>query len=84
MARATGLCVWARAAQLNQNGLPADAGAVLIEDRIQVKSAVIEDGQIRLEILTEGPGDAACCKSHKAQKSYALQNGSLPAGITRR
>lgn len=65
------------AAQLNQNGQPADAGAVLIEDRIQVKSATIENGQIRLEIITQGPGDAACCKSHKAGKTYALQNGQL-------
>ena len=65
------------AAQLNQNGQPVDAGAVSIEDRIQVKSATIEDSQIKLEIITEGPGDAACCKSHKANKSYALQNGQL-------
>lgn len=65
------------AAQLNQDGQPVDAGAVLIEDRIQVKSATIENGQINLEIITEGPGDAACCKSHKADKTYTLQDGRL-------
>ncbi|GAB4445852.1 MAG: hypothetical protein Kow0031_28430 [Anaerolineae bacterium] len=65
------------AAQLNQSGVPADAGAVLIEDRIQVKSAAIENGQIQMEIITAGPGDAACCKSHKTSKTYALQNGAL-------
>jgi heat shock protein HslJ len=65
------------AAQLNQNGLPVDTGAVWIEDRIQIKAAAIENGQIKLEITAEGPGDAACCKSHKAAKSYALQNGQL-------
>lgn len=65
------------AAQLNQNGQPVDAGTVSIEDRIQVKSAAIENGQIKLEITTEGPGDAACCKSHKTNKTYALQNGQL-------
>lgn len=64
-------------AQLNQNGQPVDAGTVSIEDRIQVKSAAIENGQIKLEITTEGPGDAACCKSHKTNKTYALQNGQL-------
>ena len=65
------------AAQLNQDGQPVDAGAVLIEDRIQIKSAAIENGQIMLEIITDGPGDAACCKSHKADKTYALQDGQL-------
>ncbi|HMQ54972.1 MAG TPA: META domain-containing protein [Anaerolineae bacterium] len=65
------------AAQLNQNGQPVDAGAVLLEDRIQVKSATIEAGQIKLEITAEGPGDAACCKSHKTQKTFTLQNGQL-------
>jgi heat shock protein HslJ len=65
------------AAQLNQNGAPVDAGAVWIEDRIQIISAVIENGQVMLEITAEGPGDAACCKSHKTSKTYALQNGQL-------
>ncbi|MCB0166914.1 MAG: META domain-containing protein [Anaerolineae bacterium] len=65
------------AAQLNQDGQPVDAGTVLIEDRIQIKSAAIENGQIMLEIVTEGPGDAACCKSHKTHKTYALQDGQL-------
>ena len=46
------------AAQLNQNGLPVDAGAVWIEDRIQIKAAAIENGQIKLEITAEGPGDS--------------------------
>lgn len=65
------------AAQRNQNGQPVDAGAVVLEDRIQVKSATIEAGQIKLEITAEGPGDAACCKSHKTQKTFTLQNGQL-------
>ncbi len=65
------------AAQLNQGGQPVDAGAVWIEDRIQIISAAIENGQIKLEITAEGPGDAACCKSHKTNKTYALQNGQL-------
>jgi heat shock protein HslJ len=65
------------AAQLNQNGQPVDAGAVLIEDRIQIKSVAIEDGQIKLEITAEGPGDAACCKSHKTTTTYGLQDGQL-------
>jgi heat shock protein HslJ/predicted transcriptional regulator len=65
------------AAQLNRDGQPADAGAVWIEDRIGVRSAAIEDGQVVLDLILQGPGDAACCGSHKARKTYALQEGKL-------
>ncbi len=65
------------AAQLNQDGQPVDAGAVRIEDRIGVKSAGVVDGQIVLEIITQGPGDVACCGTHKARKTYALQDSRL-------
>jgi len=65
------------AAQLNQDGQPVDAGSVWIEDRIQIISVAIEDGQVMLEVTAQGPGDAACCKTHKTQKSYALQGGQL-------
>jgi hypothetical protein len=65
------------AAQLNQDGQPVDAGSVWIEDRIQIISVAIEDGQVMLEVTAEGPGDAACCKTYKTQKTYALQDGRL-------
>jgi heat shock protein HslJ len=65
------------AAQHNRDGKPVDAGAVWIEDRIGVRSAAIENGQVVLDIIMQGPGDAACCGSHKAHKTYALQEGRL-------
>ena len=65
------------AAQLNRDGQPADAGAVRIGDRIQVKSAAIEEGQVALDIITQGPGDPACCATHQARTTYALQEGKL-------
>lgn len=65
------------AAQLNRDGQPLDAGAVRIEDRIQVKSATLEDGQVTLEIITQGPGDVACCGTHLGAKTYALEQGQL-------
>ena len=65
------------AAQLNRDGQPVDAGAVRIEDRIGVKSVAIKGDQVVMEIITQGPGDAACCGSHKIQKTYALQDDQL-------
>ncbi|MEZ4864285.1 MAG: META domain-containing protein [Caldilineaceae bacterium] len=65
------------AAQLNQNGEPVDGGAVMVEDRTQVRSVTIEERQIAVEFTTAGPGDGACCPSHMVQKTYALQEGQL-------
>jgi heat shock protein HslJ len=64
-------------AQLNRVGRPLDAGAVEIEDRIGVRSAAIKDGQIVLDVIMAGPGDPACCGTHSAHKTYALQAGRL-------
>ena len=50
----------------------------------RVRSAAVKDGQVALDIITQGPGDVACCGMHKAHKTYALQDGRLvettPAG----
>lgn len=65
------------AAQLNRDGQPVDAGAMIIEDRIQVKAVDIKDGKITLAIIAPGPGDGSCCPSHNATRRYALQDGML-------
>jgi heat shock protein HslJ len=65
------------AAQLNRNGQPVDAGAALVEDRTQVRSAFVQNGQIVLDITTRGPGDPDCCPTHKIRKIYALQADRL-------
>ncbi len=64
------------AAQLNQDGQPVDAGAVWM-DEVSVRSAAIEDGKVVMELIVIGPGDADCCGSHKAARTYALQEGQL-------
>jgi heat shock protein HslJ len=65
------------AAQLNQNSQPVDAGAIMVEDRTQIISETIADGQVMLDITTYGPGDVACCPSHKTSRTYALESGRL-------
>ena len=65
------------AAQLNQDGEPLDAGAVMVEDRTQFRAAAIEDGQLILDVTTRGPGDVDCCPSHKIRRTYTLEGGKL-------
>lgn len=65
------------AVQLNQDGQPVDAGAVWVGDRTQIKSTAIDNGQIVLEIVTQGPDDPQCCPGLKVRKTYTLQDGQL-------
>ena len=65
------------AAQLNQDGQPVDAGAVMVEDRTQILAETITDGQVILEITTRGPGDGDCCPSYKTRRTYTLESGRL-------
>jgi heat shock protein HslJ len=64
-------------AQLNQNGQPLNAGIVGLGDRIAIKSVAIENNQVVVEIVTQGPGDGACCPTLKVRATYALQDGAL-------
>jgi heat shock protein HslJ len=37
----------------------------------------IENGQVVLKVVTQGPSDPQCCPTAKVRKTYALQNGKL-------
>ncbi|MCB0124092.1 MAG: META domain-containing protein, partial [Caldilineaceae bacterium] len=65
------------AAQLNQDGQAVDAGAVWVGDRTQIAAMAVADGQIVLDIVTQGPDDAQCCPTLKIRKLYALQDDQL-------
>ncbi len=63
--------------QLNEGGQPVDAGTVWVGDRTQIKSMGIENGQIVMEVVTQGPDDPQCCPTQKVRKTYAVQNGQV-------
>jgi heat shock protein HslJ len=60
-----------------ENGQPANLGTALIGDRVQVRSIDIVDGKVWLDIVEQGPEDAACCPSQLARKAWELMDGSL-------
>ena len=68
------------AAQLNRGALPVDGGAVWVGDRIQIKSITIENGQVVLEIVTQGPEDALCCATLQVRKSYGFDGMLVEVG----
>lgn len=47
-------------------------GTALIGDRVQLRSGRVTNGRIELEVIQQGPGDAACCPSQKATRTWVL------------
>jgi len=45
--------------------------------RLEVGPRDVENNQVVLDIITQGPGDVACCSTHKARRIYELQEGKL-------
>lgn len=65
------------AAVVNQDGQPVNAGTAPVGDRPQLKSLASQNGQIVMEIVTQGPDDPMCCPTLKVRKTYSLQDGQL-------
>ena len=50
---------------------------IQLGDRIQIKNLQIEDGEIVVEMLTQGPNDPLCCSTQNVSNRYAVENGEL-------
>ena len=56
---------------------PTPTEALLLGDRIQVKSLAIVGSEVVADLVAQGPGDAACCASWNVRKVFALEDGRL-------
>lgn len=65
------------AAVLNATGDPAPTTALMLGDRIQLKSLAIEGDQVVAELVAQGGSDPACCPTWNVRKRFALQDGAL-------
>ena len=68
------LAVVARAAGAWRNVATTPLG-----DRVQIRSASIESGRLRVSALRAGPNDAACCPSQLVEWQWTLGGGRLNA-----
>jgi Immunoglobulin-like domain of bacterial spore germination len=64
-------------AVLDQAGTPVQASAIQLGDRVQINSIDIQNGQVVLRLLVQGPNDAMCCPSLPVTETYVLSNGNL-------
>ena len=60
-----------------QDGAPVHVSSVLLGDRVRIASVTIEDNQIVVDMVTQGPDDPMCCPSTRVVNTYALQEGQL-------
>ncbi len=58
-------------------GAPANIATLFLGDRIKLLSTAIDDGQITLEAIVQGPDDPFCCPTQQVVQVYALQDGRL-------
>jgi hypothetical protein len=50
---------------------------IQLGDRIQIKSLLIENGEIVVDMVTQGPEDAMCCPTQYLSNRYILESGEL-------
>jgi heat shock protein HslJ len=58
----------------------AGVATASLGDRVQIRSAVIEDQELRIQVVETGEDDAACCPSVKALRRWTLEESRLVEG----
>ena len=58
-------------------GQPVNVGTALIGDRVQLRTLRLVDDRVELNVVQQGPEDAACCPTQKATRTWKLEPGGL-------
>jgi heat shock protein HslJ len=56
---------------------PYNLGTALIGERVEVRAGRIAGNRIELDVVQQGPGDAACCPSQKSTRYWTLDASGL-------
>ncbi|MEZ4660804.1 MAG: hypothetical protein R2911_24905 [Caldilineaceae bacterium] len=62
---------------VDNDGELANVATALLGDRVQIHDVAIVDGQIVVDMVTQGPDDANCCPTLEVQQIYELVDGAL-------
>jgi heat shock protein HslJ len=62
---------------LDALGNPTPTEAIMIGDRIGVKSLMMDGAQVVADIVAQGTGDVMCCGTWNVRKVFALKDGRL-------
>ena len=59
------------------DGKLVNLGTALIGDRIQLRAGRVKESKVELDVIQTGPGEAACCPSQKATRTWSLDGKDL-------
>ena len=62
---------------VEREGKPVHVATANFGDRVRIASLGIEDGEIVINLLRQGPDDPMCCPTEQAVIHYAFQDDSL-------
>jgi hypothetical protein len=71
------------AAVLDDNGTPVHRGSAFLGDRIMIESVAIDNGQITVELVTQGPDDPMSRPTIHTTRTFVLIAGELSESNTR-
>ncbi len=54
-----------------------NTGTVLLGDRVQVRSLILDAGALTIKVIRHGSDDPMCCPTEKALRTWAVDGGSL-------
>lgn len=60
-----------------RDGQVAELGSVRIGDRVKVRSLTVAGGKVVIDVVEAGDGDAACCPTQLARKTYLLEGSEV-------
>lgn len=60
-----------------ENGGWVNVATTLLGDRIDINSLTIENNQVVVEMVTQGPDDPMCCATTIVRRTYELKDGQL-------
>lgn len=61
----------------DEAGKAKNLATVGIGDRVQLRSAIVDDGRLAIETIEASADDAACCPGQKLRKIFRLESGEL-------
>jgi hypothetical protein len=59
------------------DGTPFNVAITLLGDRAQINSLSIRDGEILVDMITQGPDDPMCCPTQRVVETYELHGNEL-------
>jgi heat shock protein HslJ len=61
----------------DDTGAPLHVATAALGDRVRIRAAMIDEGNIVVDVVQAGPDDPACCPGQKMKRRFELKGGAL-------